>query len=141
VLADADVDASVGSGFALVHDVSSGEDAVELEEVIVADRFQLGLLFDVAESGEVVGDFAFGARGGSGNLLTFFQGANVLQGKGVSLDGGGGVDVPGAAVLLESGNPGQIDAGSLNLFAEGGDGLHLVEESGADLELRLVAHG
>lgn len=39
VLADADIDAAVATRFALVHDIAAGEDAVEFEEVVVADRF------------------------------------------------------------------------------------------------------
>ena len=62
----------------------------------MANGFQLSLFFHVTESGEVVGDFALGAWGGRGDFLTFFQGADFLQGEGVSLDGGGGVDVPGS---------------------------------------------
>lgn len=141
VLANPDVDGAVGSGFALVHDISSGENAVEFEDVVVADGLELGFFFHVAQPGEVVGDFAFRAGSGSWDFLTFFEGSDFLQGEGIAFDGSRGVDVAGAGVFLEGGNPRQIDTGSLNLFTEGGNGLHVVEQGGADLEFGGVAHG
>ncbi len=48
VVANSDVNGAVGSGFALVHDIPTRKDAVKFENVVMANGFELGLLFHVA---------------------------------------------------------------------------------------------
>lgn len=56
--------------------------------MIVADRFYLGVLFNVAQSGEVVGHFAHGSLVGGFRFAPFFECSDLCEGEGIALDCG-----------------------------------------------------
>ena len=106
----------------------------------MTDGLPCGVFLYVAQAGEVVQDFPLRARVGRGQFTAFFEGADLFERERVALDGGGGVDVAGAGVLLQGGNPRKLHGGGLDALAQGGDGLDLRQDAGGDRELWLVAH-
>jgi len=90
-----------------------------------------GIFFHIAQGGEIIEDFAFGARvGDAESSRPSFQGADLLEGEGVALDGGGACALRERESLLEGGNPGQIDHGRFE-SAGAGAAICCTSEAGA----------
>ena len=134
------VDGAVAAGHTLVHDLG-GDDAVQGEQVVVGKGSFGGVLLDEAERGEVVDHFAPRPGRDGGQVAAFLHGAHLFEGEGVAFDGGRGMGVARAGVLLEGGNPRDLNGGSQDPFPQGGDLFDAGEKRRRDSELRLVAHG
>lgn len=111
------------------------------EDVFMAKRGLGGVFFNVAEAGEVIENFAFGSSAGGQEFAALLEGADLFEREGVTLNGGGGVNVAGARVLLKCGDPGELNGGALYALAECGDAFHDRQKRGADGKLRHVGHG
>ena len=117
VLAHAHGDHPVAPRVALVHH-RIRQQAMQGKDVLVPDDFLLLLLlhvlFHVAQSGEVVQHLALRAGIHCGQLAAFVQCAHLFEGQRIALDGGGGVAVARARVLLQRRNPRQLHRRTLN---------------------------
>ena len=134
------MDGAVAAGRALVHNLG-GDDPVQGEHVAMGKGCFGGVLLDEAERGEVIDYFAPGTGRDGGQVTAFLHGAHLFEGQGVAFDGGGRMGVARAGVLLESGNPRNLNRGHQDPFAQGGDLLDAGKQPRRDGELRLVAHG
>jgi hypothetical protein len=130
---------AIPPGLALIHDLA-GEDAVQLQDVVVAHGLELCVFFDEAQAGKVVEHLALGTSIGRAQLPPIRQDAHLLEGQRIALDGGGSVDVAGARVFLERGNPGEFDGRALDALTQHGDPFHEGKQAGGDRKERLVAH-
>ena len=113
---------------------------MEPEDVVVPNGLLARVLLDVAQAREVVENLAIRPSIGCGQLATLVERAHLIEGEPIALDGGGGVGVASARVLLERGNPRHLDGGALDAFPQGRDRFHEGEETQRDGELRDVAH-
>jgi len=123
----------------LIHD-SFREEPVQFENVVVTERFPHRVFLDVTQAGKVVEHLALRPLLGSGEVAPLFEGAHLLQRERVALDGGGGVAVAGAGVLLKRGDPCEFDGRPLDALAQRGYRLGLGEEIGSDGKNGLEAH-
>ena len=113
---------------------------MQLQNDLVPERFFVRILTHVAQAGEIVQHLALRTLVGCRQFAAFLQDADLFQRERVALDGGGGVNVAGAAVFLQGGNPSQLHGGGLNALPQGRHHLHLRQQARRDGELRLVAH-
>jgi hypothetical protein len=139
IAANPHVDGAVAAGWALVHNLRR-EDAMQGEHVVVAKKALAGVLLHETERGEVIDDFTPRTDRDGGQVAAFLHGAHLLKRERVALDGSGGMGVAGAGVLLERGNPLDLDGGSKDPFPQGGDLFDSGEERRRDSKLRLEAH-
>jgi hypothetical protein len=103
---------------------------VQFENVRMAQNLLRGMLFHVAQAGEIIDDLAPGPCAGRGKFASFLQRAHLFQCQRVAFDGGGGVGSALAAVLGELGCPGDLHGSAGDLRLEVGHGLQLPEQPG-----------
>ena len=113
---------------------------MELENVFVPEGFWSGIFLDVAKGGEIVESFASGPIVGSGNRSAFFESADLFERERIAFDGGGGVSVSAAGILLERRNPGKFDGSFFDAFAQDDDFGDRVQKARTDGELRMIRH-
>jgi len=130
---------AVAAGFALVHH-AAGEEAVELEHVVVLDADLVGVSFHAAQAGEVVQHLALRAQIGRRQLPPLFQGAHLLQGEGFPSMA---VEAWTLRVRCLSAGRGSTRAQPprLDALPQRGHSLHQGEQARADREVRFVGHG
>jgi hypothetical protein len=114
---------------------------VQLQNVLVPERFFVRIFAHVAQAGEIVQHLALRTLVGRRQFAAYFQDAHLFQCEWVALDGGGGMNVAGARIFLQGGNPRQPHGGRLNPFPQGRYRLDPRQQAMTDGELRLVAHG
>ena len=99
-----------------------------------------GVLFHVAQSGEVIEDLPPGPDARGREFLAFFQRTHLLQGQRIALDGGRSMAVARASVLLQRRYPGQVHYRTEDALAQRRHLLHFRQQAGSDSELRGMGH-
>lgn len=99
------------------------------------------MLLHIAQPCKIIEHLPARPRIGSHQLPPLLQRPHLLQRQRIAFDGGGGVAIAGARVLLQRGNPGHLHCRTLNALPQGSYPFHQREQVRADRELRFVGHG
>ena len=118
---------------------------MQRENVVVTNRLLRGVLLDVRERGKTVADLTHRALVRDSRSCTrshwhlpIRERAHLFERERVALDGGGGVYVASARVLLHGREPTHVDGGAVDACTQGGNALDLSQQRGGDGELRDV---
>jgi hypothetical protein len=130
---------TVVAGFPLIHDIG-GQQMMQPENVIVGYPAFRRAFFHVSQSGEIILDFPVLQWLRLACIPAFLQGANLFQGQGIPLDGGGSMDVTGAGIPLQDRDPRKGGDGHPDPFPQRGDFLGFRQQSGPDSELGNIGH-
>ena len=106
----------------------------------MGDRTFGGILLDETKPCEIIHHLLFGASGDGGNFPAFLHRPHLFQGERIALDGCRGMGVARARVLLQCGNPANLNRAGQDAFAQRGNLLHAGEQCRGDSELGLVTH-
>ncbi len=111
---------SILAGCSLVHHFAR-HDPMQLENFRMRDLSALRVLFHETQSGKIIRHLAAGTLGRRGDFAPFFDGADLFEGEGITLDGGGGMGVANPGVFLQSRDPRHLNRGRLDAFTQSGD--------------------
>ena len=139
ILPNPDRDHAIFPGLALIHHFP-GQNPMQRQNVRMADRLFASIFFHIAQPSKIIEDFPLMPRAGRGKLAPFLQGSHLCERQRVAFNSRRSMDVAGAGVFLQGGNPGKIHYGTLNALAQSRHLLDSDEQGRGDGELRNIGH-